>query len=171
MLEPAAPLSRHLVDLIEEAEELEVCGTVSSLQEVLDAILILRPDLVVVGSSLKPRQVLAAIRELSSFEPDLKSLVLSERHSPAYANQILLAGADGYASLEDLEQLPDAIQDVLAGALFVSEDVSFPCVPVSLHQGAQKEVDFAVPSDRPLPDFPIHCPAQTRKSQPASATP
>lgn len=160
VLEPVTPLSRHLADLIDESEELEVCGAVSTMQEAIDAIPTLSPDLVLVGSSLKPRHVLAAVRELSAFAPDLKSVVLSGRHSPSYANQILLAGADGYASLEDLEQLADAIQDVLAGALFVSEDVSCGCVPLSKgHTESQEATALPHLTDGTLPAFPVHCPA------------
>ena len=64
------------------------------------------------------------IKRLRAKYPKIKLLVISMREEQLYAARVLRAGGDGYVmKQQDPEEIIDAIRDVLAGRIYVSEDV------------------------------------------------
>ena len=64
------------------------------------------------------------IKRLRPKYPELKLLVISMREEQLYAARVLRAGGDGYVmKQQDPEEIIDAIRDVLAGRIYVSEEV------------------------------------------------
>jgi DNA-binding NarL/FixJ family response regulator len=64
------------------------------------------------------------IKELRAVNRAIKLLVVSMHDEALYADRVLRAGGDGYImKQEDLDEIINAIRDVLAGRIYVSEEV------------------------------------------------
>jgi DNA-binding NarL/FixJ family response regulator len=113
-----------LVQVINREHDLEVCGHAGSAEAAFKEITRLRPDIVLVDISLPGKNGLTLIKELRAFNRQIKLLVVSMHDEALYANRVLRAGGDGYImKQEDPEEVVDAIRDVLAGHIYVSEEV------------------------------------------------
>jgi len=113
-----------LVDILKSEPDLAVCGQAGSAEEALRHIPKLAPDLVLVDITLPGMSGLDLIKRLRPKYPEIKLLVISMREEQLYAARVLRAGGDGYVmKQQDPEEIIDAIRDVLAGRIYVSEDV------------------------------------------------
>jgi DNA-binding NarL/FixJ family response regulator len=113
-----------LVDILKGEPGLTVCGQTGSAEEALRDIPGLKPDLVLVDITLPGLSGLDLIKRLRPKYPELKLLVISMREEQLYAARVLRAGGDGYVmKQQDPEEIIDAIRDVLAGRIYVSEEV------------------------------------------------
>jgi DNA-binding NarL/FixJ family response regulator len=113
-----------LVDILKSEPDLAVCGQAGSAEEALRQIPKLAPDLVLVDITLPGMSGLDLIKRLRPKYPEIKLLVISMREEQLYAARVLRAGGDGYVmKQQDPEEIIDAIRDVLAGRIYVSDDV------------------------------------------------
>jgi DNA-binding NarL/FixJ family response regulator len=113
-----------LVEILKSEPGLAVCGQAASAEEALRAIPGLKPDLVLVDITLPGMSGLELIKRLRRKYPEIKLLVISMRGEQFYAARVLRAGGDGYVmKQEDPDEIIDAIRDVLAGRIYVSEEV------------------------------------------------
>jgi len=113
-----------LAQFLGSEEGLAICGQASTAEEALQKIRQLNPDLVLVDISLPGKSGLELIKELRSISRKLKLLVISMHDEALYAARVLGAGGDGYImKQEDTEEILSAIKDVLAGHIYVSEEV------------------------------------------------
>jgi DNA-binding NarL/FixJ family response regulator len=113
-----------LVEILKSEPNLTVCGQAASAEEALRDIPRLKPDLALVDITLPGMSGLELIKRLRPKYPELKLLVISMREEQLYAARVLRAGGDGYVmKQQDPEEIIDAIHDVLAGRIYVSEDV------------------------------------------------
>jgi DNA-binding NarL/FixJ family response regulator len=112
-----------LAQLIDEQPDLRVCGEAADAEAALPAIKRVLPDAVLVDITLPGKSGLELIRQLRAL-PQLKILVVSMHDEALYANRVLQAGAHGYVmKQEDPEEIVDALRDVLAGRIYLSEAV------------------------------------------------
>ncbi len=113
-----------LVQVINSEDDLTVCGESEDAEHALEAIPDLKPDLVLVDISLPGKSGLELIKELRARNGSVKLLVLSMHDEALYADRVLRAGGDGYImKQEDPEEVIHAIRDVLAGRIYVSDEV------------------------------------------------
>ena len=100
----------------------EVVGTVSNGQAAIDAILELKPDLVILDISMPGKNGLEVARELKSLASAPRIVFLTVHEDPDIIAACLSAGAKGYVlkSLMDSDLIP-AVNDALAGRIFVSQ--------------------------------------------------
>jgi DNA-binding NarL/FixJ family response regulator len=113
-----------LVEILKSEPGLAVCGQAGSAEEALRDIPGLKPDLVLVDITLPGMSGLDLIKRLRPKYPAIKLLVISMREEQLYAARVLRAGGDGYVmKQQDPEEIIDAIRDVLAGCIYVSEEV------------------------------------------------
>ena len=113
-----------LVQSLREETDLVVCGEAGTTAEALRAIAKSKPDLVLVDITLPDRSGLELIRQVRSRNHEVKLLVLSMHDEALYANRVLRLGADGYImKQEEAQEIVHAIRDVLAGRIYVSEEV------------------------------------------------
>jgi DNA-binding NarL/FixJ family response regulator len=113
-----------LAQIINAEQDLAVCGQVGDADSALRTIPGLRPDLVLVDITLPGKNGLELIKELRIKDKRTKLLVVSMHDEALYAGRVLRAGGDGYImKQEDPEEVVHAIRDVLAGHLYVSEEV------------------------------------------------
>jgi DNA-binding NarL/FixJ family response regulator len=84
----------------------------------------LKPELALVDISLPGKSGLELIKDLRAVNRTIKLLVVSMHDEALYADRVLRAGGDGYImKQEDLDEILHAIRDVLAGRIYVSEEV------------------------------------------------
>lgn len=113
-----------LAKLLNAEPDMTVCGEAGDARQALKSILKLKPNLVVVDLSLPGKSGLELIREIRALKLAVKLLVVSMFDEALYAQRVLRAGGDGYImKQEDPQEIVFAIRDVLAGHIYVTEDV------------------------------------------------
>lgn len=113
--------SRGLAQLIETQKTLKVVGTAKDRSEALELINKITPDLAIVDLNLGQEDGLELIKDILSFRPQTKVLVLSMHDERFYAERALNAGAKGYIMKEEAEtQVINAVQTVLSGEIYLS---------------------------------------------------
>jgi DNA-binding NarL/FixJ family response regulator len=113
-----------LSKLLAAEADMTVCGEASNSRDGLKLIIKFKPDLVVVDIGLPDKSGLELIKEIRALKLATKLLAVSMFDEAIYAQRVLRAGGDGYVmKQEDPEVIVLAIRDVLAGHIYVSEDV------------------------------------------------
>ena len=113
-----------LSKLLNAEGDLTVCGEAGDAKQGLKSIVKLKPDLAVVDIGLPGKSGLELIKEIRALKLPLKLLVVSMFDEALYAQRVLRAGGDGYImKQEDPEEIVHAIRDVLAGHIYVCEEV------------------------------------------------
>jgi DNA-binding NarL/FixJ family response regulator len=113
-----------LVRMLGREKDLEVCGEAGDYEKGIKGITQLKPDLVLVDLELPGKSGLDLIKKVRSSKQDVKMLVVSMYDEALYADRVLRAGGDGYIMKEESpDEIIHAIRDVLAGHIYVSEEV------------------------------------------------
>jgi DNA-binding NarL/FixJ family response regulator len=109
---------------IQREKDLEVCGEAASAEEALEQIPERQPDLALVDVSLKGDiSGIELLRQLQARQPDLPVLIISGNDEVFYAEAVLKTGARGYLTKGDAAAFIPAIRTVLAGDIYLSEDL------------------------------------------------
>jgi len=112
---------RGLAELIDQEEDLMVCGQAEDAYDAMEAIKTLKPDLVIVDISLKEKSGIEVIKDIKAQYPALIVLILSMHDESLYAERALRAGARGYIMKQEAtEKVITAIRKVLSGQVYVS---------------------------------------------------
>ena len=119
------PLVREgLTNLINEQNDLIVCGEAEDSAGAMTGIAKTRPDVVLVDISLKNESGLELVKNLESQFPLVALIVLSMHDEALYAERALRAGARGYVmKRESTKSVLASIRRVLEGGVYVSERV------------------------------------------------
>ena len=120
------PIVRQgLTQLIDQEDDLHVCGQAEDAHEAMRAIRELSPDMVVVDISLKDTSGIELIKDIKVRCPDLPVLTLSMHDEGVYAERAMRAGARGYIMKQEAtERVVTAIRRVLSGEVYVSEGMA-----------------------------------------------
>lgn len=111
-----------LGELINNEEDLVVCGGAESVNQALQAIADLQPDLVVADITLQNSDGIDLVKEVNRRYKDLPVLVLSMHDEFLYAERALHAGARGYIMKQEaMESVVTAIRHVLGGKVYLNE--------------------------------------------------
>lgn len=134
------PIVRQgLAQLIDQEQDLEVCGQAEDAHEAMQAIHTLDPDLVIVDISLKDTSGMELIKDLKVQYPDLPVLTLSMHDEAVYGERALRAGARGYIMKQEAtEKVVTAIRRVLAGELYVSDGMAAKMVSKIVGGGTRR---------------------------------
>ena len=134
------PIVRQgLAQLIDQEQDLEVCGQAEDAHEAMQAIHACNPDMVIVDISLKDTSGMDLIKDLKVQHPDLPVLTLSMHDEAVYGERALRAGARGYIMKQEAtEKVVTAIRRVLAGELYVSDDMAAKMVSKIVGGGMRK---------------------------------
>lgn len=119
------PIVREgLTEMINHEDDLAVCGTAEEMNQSLDQIEKLRPDLVVLDISLRGSNGIEVLKNIKVRYPKLLVLVLSMHDETLYALRALRAGAAGYImKQEPAERVLSSIRQVLNGEISLSENM------------------------------------------------
>lgn len=111
--------------LISQQPDLEVCGEAEGVATALELVKTSAPDIAVIDISLKDGDGLELIRQIKQSSSSVPMLVSSMHEEGLYARRSLRAGALGYVSKENAaRQIIDAIHRVLAGKIYLSDEIS-----------------------------------------------
>lgn len=113
-----------LAQILEYEDDLEVCGTATSIAEALEACSRLKPDVALVDLTLGDDSGIRLIEEMAHDFPDVKVIVLSMHDEMLYGERCLKSGAKGYVMKQDPpETVIDAIRIVMKGDRFISHNL------------------------------------------------
>lgn len=112
---------RGLAALVDNETDLTVCAAVATRQAGLAALGPSRPDLVIAELSLAEGDGLVLIKDIRERYATLPILVLSMHDAGEGARRAFRAGANGYASKQEMgDELLAAIRSVLDGGRYES---------------------------------------------------
>lgn len=116
------PLFREgLANWINNQSDMEVCGQLETAAQTLEAIPILKPDLLITDITLPGGDGLDLIKDVRARDPDLPILVLSAHDESFYAGRVVRAGARGYVTKRSGgERVIHCIRQVLQGRMALS---------------------------------------------------
>jgi len=138
-----------IAQLINRQTDLVVCGEQEDARKALDAIVQLKPDLVVADLSLKDSSGLELIRNIKAQFPGKPILVVSIHDESVYAEIAFRAGALGYLMKQEaLEKVITAIRRVLSGSVYVSDSLAAKM----LQQQVRGHTDVQQPAIKSLSD-------------------
>jgi DNA-binding NarL/FixJ family response regulator len=110
--------------IIDDEQDLSVCGVASGLAEAMEAMAEQRPDVAVVDIMLNGENGLDLIRQLKGKPGECPILILSMHDERYYAQRALKAGARGYLMKQEPSSVViDAIRTVLRGKVHVSKSL------------------------------------------------
>jgi DNA-binding NarL/FixJ family response regulator len=110
--------------IMENEEDLIVCGEAETARDARSAIKELTPDVMIADISLKQSDGIELVRDVRAHHPQLPILVLSMHDETIYAERMLSAGANGYIMKQAAsEQFLVSLRRVLDGGIYVSEAV------------------------------------------------
>ncbi len=120
------PLVRQGLEvLINQQDDMVVCGQAGDLREAMSAIQSSRPHLAVVDLALNNESGLNLIADIKKLHPDVLTLALSMHDENLYAERALRAGARGYVmKSENPRRLIEGIREVMSGRVFLSNAIS-----------------------------------------------
>ena len=132
--------------VIENQEDLMVCGEADTARDARVAIKECNPDVIVADIGLNQGDGIELVRDVRAHHERLPILVLSSHDEAVYAERMLSVGANGYIMKDATsEQILHSLRRVLAGAIYVSEDVGYNMIRKSTLRGS---VEPANPIDR-----------------------
>jgi DNA-binding NarL/FixJ family response regulator len=124
-------LREGLAQLIGNQTDMAVCGEAGDAAEALEKIRLLNPNLVLADITLPGRNGLELIKDIQALETGAAVLVISMHDEALYAERVLRAGGRGYVmKQEGGKKIMEAIRQVAAGKIFVSEKMSAKIIEV-----------------------------------------
>ncbi|HEV2276310.1 MAG TPA: response regulator transcription factor, partial [Acidobacteriaceae bacterium] len=117
------PLLRQgLALMINQEQDLEVCGEAEDAQTAMQAIPERRPDILIVDISLSGPDGLDLLKNIRISYPSLPVLILSMHDEAIYAERALRARANGYIMKQEAtEKVLVAVRRILHGDVYLSD--------------------------------------------------
>jgi DNA-binding NarL/FixJ family response regulator len=113
-----------LRNALEVLPNLEIVGEVGNGRDLLDALLRIRPDLLILDANMPDFEPISAVRQIRADHPGLKILIVSAHDNEAYVVGLLNAGVDGYHMKDQpLADLQLATQRILDGERWISSSL------------------------------------------------
>ena len=123
--------------VIENQQDLMVCAEADTARDARIAIKEFNPDVIVADIGLNQGDGIELVRDVRAHHEQLPILVLSSHDEAVYAERMLSVGANGYIMKDATsEQILHSLRRVLAGAIYVSEDVGYNMIRKSALRGA-----------------------------------
>jgi DNA-binding NarL/FixJ family response regulator len=118
-------MRQGLALLINQQQDMQVCGEAEEAQAAMHAIAQLRPDIMILDISLSGPDGLELLKNIRASNPDLPVLILSMHDEAIYAERALRARANGYIMKQEAtEKVLVAVRRILNGEVYLSERMS-----------------------------------------------
>ena len=119
--------------IMESYDDIDVIGTLSNGQEVVDQVGDLHPDVILMDLNMPQLGGLSATEILLERDDRLRIVVLSMHDAPEYVSTAMSHGAAGYV-LKDVptEDIHTAIREVMAGRTYLCRGASAALAPKKL---------------------------------------
>jgi DNA-binding NarL/FixJ family response regulator len=149
------PLLRQgLAMLINQQQDMQVCGEAEEARVAMQCIAQKRPDIMILDISLKGPDGLELLKSIRASDPDLPVLVLSMHDEAIYAERALRAKANGYIMKQEAtEKVLVALRRILNGDVYLSENMSKKMLQQYIDGGPSLQSRIAILSDRELEVF------------------
>jgi DNA-binding NarL/FixJ family response regulator len=146
-----------LVRLINQEDDLEVCGEAEGVPDALQAVKQLKPDVAIIDLSLDQHLGgLDLVKDIRARHPSLPTLVLSMHDESVFAERALRAGARGYVMKEEAtETVMTAIRRVLGGEIYLSDQMTSHMLSQLAGRGSGPGSPVDTLSDRELEVFQL----------------
>jgi DNA-binding NarL/FixJ family response regulator len=132
--------------VIDAQEDMVVCGEADTARDARTAIAACNPDAIIADIGLNQGDGIELVRDVRAHHAALPILVLSSHDEAIYAERMLSVGANGYIMKDATsEQILHSLRRVLAGDIYVSENVGFNMIRKAAMRGTACPVD---PIDR-----------------------
>jgi DNA-binding NarL/FixJ family response regulator len=120
------PLFRErLCQLINDEQDMEICGEAENAQPALQIIRETSPNLAIVDITLKTSSGLELVKNIRALSIGVPVLILSMHDESLYAERALRAGAMGYITKsEEAAEVILAVRSVLAGKIYLSQEMT-----------------------------------------------
>lgn len=150
------PLVRTgFAQLINDTNDLEVCGESADMAGALKLFDQTKPDLITIDLSLAGGSGLDLIEHIKARDTNTLILVASMHDEKLYAERVLNAGAQGYINKQQApEEFISAIRHVLAGKIYLSPAQTAQML-TALVTGASKKKGIDSLSNRELEVFEL----------------
>ncbi len=113
-----------LSELINQEEDLVVCGHSDNVAHAMNEIKKLKPDLIIADITLESSDGIDLVKEVSKHYRHIPVLMLSMHDEFLYAERALHAGARGYIMKEEaMDSVVTAVRQVLSGKVYLNERV------------------------------------------------
>lgn len=113
---------KGLAQLINEEKDMTVCGEAEDVTAAENAILTLKPDMVIIDITLKDKSGLELLADIQATRPGLPTLIVSMHDESLYAERAFRLGAMGYIMKGEMsDTVIQAIRQVLAGRIYASD--------------------------------------------------
>ena len=111
----------QLVRLINEVDDMRVCGEANNVRDGFALIKQARPSIAIIDITLEGSSGLELLKDLRAHEVAVPALVLSMHDESLYAERALRAGARGYVNKNEASaELISAIRQVLNGEVYLN---------------------------------------------------
>ena len=132
--------------VIDNEDDLLVCGEADTVREARTAIRERNPDVLIAEIGLNHGDGIELVRDVRAHHSQLPILVLSNHDETIYAERMLSVGANGYIMKQaSSELILHSLRRVLDGEIYVSEGVNFNMLQKSAGRGASHSLN---PIDR-----------------------
>lgn len=137
------PVVRHgLRSMLAEAEEVQVVGEASNVEEALEVIAALRPDVVLLDIRMPGTDGLWLLKRLAEREPSSKVIILTNYAEEQFLLEAFRCGAYGYF-LKNVsrEELVNGLQTVYKGSRMLSPELMDRVLRQFAELGRQRTVE------------------------------
>jgi DNA-binding NarL/FixJ family response regulator len=120
IIEDQRAICDMLAELVQVMGGFEVVGTYLDGESGVQAILELKPDVVIVDLVLPGMSGVEVLHKITDACPTVKTLVFSGQGSPRNVKEVLAAGADGYVVKTDgFDEFRTGLETVMAGGTYL----------------------------------------------------
>lgn len=120
IIEDQRAICDMLAELVHIMGGFEVVGTCLDGESGVEAILELKPDVVIVDLVLPGMSGVEVLHKIADACPTVKTLVFSGQGSPRNVKEVLAAGADGYVVKTDgFDEFRTGLETVMAGGTYL----------------------------------------------------
>ena len=128
LVEDHTVMASMLARFLRERGGIDVWASVGTAEAALERLAAHKgganwPELALVDVSLPGMNGLDLVVKLGHLYPDLPVVMVSAHHDPTYVRQALEKGARGYVAKGDPPAIVEAVGQVLAGEIFLSDAV------------------------------------------------
>ena len=113
-----------LAHMLRRHPEIEVVGEAGDGIQAVELVRSLLPDVAVMDIRMPRLNGIAAIGQMLAAHPSVKVIVVSANSAGIFATEMLAAGARGYVTKSDAEELPRAISAVMNEREYLSQEVA-----------------------------------------------